>query len=86
MTNTPEEPAKISHEEEEAMIIRYLEDLVAGGGQFVKAKHIAKDLGLNPKNVGVHLVHLAEISDRFTLIRWSNTNCITWSVTRKTSE
>lgn len=86
MTNTPEQSTKISYGEEEAMIIRYLEDLVAGGGRFVKAKHIAMDLGLNPKNVGVHLVHLAKISDRFTLTRWSDTNCITWNVTLKDTD
>ena len=68
----------------QSRILGYLKAGVAKGSRFFKAKYIAKDLGLDSKEVGTNLAILSEICDELDIQRWSYSNSTTWIVTSKT--
>jgi len=72
--------------ETQSKILLYLKTYIAKGGRFVKAKYVAKDLGLTSKEVGTNLAILSEINDELNISRWSYSNSTTWSVTQKIKE
>ena len=72
--------------ETQSKILRYLKAYIAKGGRFIKAKYVAKDLGLTSKEVGTNLVILSEINDEINITKWSYSNSTTWHVTQKNKE
>lgn len=69
--------------ETQSKILHYLKAYIAKGGRFIKAKYVAKDLGLTSKEVGTNLAILSEINEELEISRWSYSNSTTWSVTQK---
>lgn len=72
--------------ETQSKILLYLKAYIAKGGRFVKAKYVAKDLGLTSKEVGTNLSILSEINDELDIAKWSYSNSTTWSITPKNKE
>lgn len=62
-------------------ILHYLKSGLKAGKSYFKSKHIASDLGLSPKEVGINLAILSEICDELDIMRWSYSNSTTWRVT-----
>lgn len=80
------EPTDGKSVETQSKIVRYLKAYIAKGGRFIKAKYVAKDLGLTSKEVGTNLAILSEINDELNISRWSYSNSTTWSVTQKNKD
>jgi len=67
--------------EEDRAIIRYLQDAVADGGRYFRAKTIAEAIGLSSKQVGARLPRLAEKTDDVEIEKWGRARSTTWRVT-----
>jgi hypothetical protein len=61
-------------------IADYLKKGVGDGKTFFKAKHIARDLGLSPKEVGANLTVLSGESRDLKIEKWSYSKATTWHV------
>jgi len=63
-------------------LARYLrEEAAAAGGEcYFKAKFIADDVGLSPKEIGALIPQLQESVRSLTVEPWSYTNATTWRV------
>lgn len=70
------------YSEEERRILEHLRDQVAGGESYVRAKHIAEQIGLSAKQVGARLPQLAEKTDEVDIEKWGRARSTTWRVTR----
>lgn len=68
------------YNETQQRIIDYLFKYVKHGKRFFKAKHIARDLGLTPREVGVNLGVLSKMYPKLKIERWSYSNATTWNV------
>lgn len=58
----------------------FLRAEAADGEAYFKAKFIADDVGLSPKEIGALIVRLQESVDDLEIERWSYTNATTWRV------
>lgn len=61
-------------------ILEYLMDSVDRGKHYFKSKHIAKDLGLSPKEVGTNLSILLNEADQVNIEKWGYSKSTTWRV------
>jgi hypothetical protein len=61
-------------------IVEYLLKGIREGKHYFKSKHIAQDLGLSSKEVGVNLGLLARICPKLQIERWSYSNSTTWRI------
>ncbi|TAJ45031.1 hypothetical protein CUJ86_05265 [Methanofollis fontis] len=64
-------------------ILCYLTDLAANGRCYIKARHVASDLGLTAKEVGMNLSILSESCTSLEILKWSNGNGTTWAISRR---
>lgn len=69
------------YSDEDRRILAYLHDSVSRGERYFRSKHIADQLGLSAKQVGVRLPRLAEESDGIEIEKWSRAKSTTWRVT-----
>ena len=69
--------------EDERRILTYLQESVATGNRYFRAKTIADAVGLSAKQVGVRLAKLADNSDTedVEIEKWSRARSTTWKVT-----
>lgn len=66
--------------DEEQKILSHLSECVSRGERYFRAKNIAKQLGLSPKQVGVRLPRLAEKSEEMEIEKWGRARSTTWKV------
>lgn len=59
----------------------FLREEAADGETYFKAKFIADDVGLSPKEIGALIVQLQDSLDDLTIEKWSYTGATTWRVT-----
>ena len=52
----------------------------AGGETYVKAKFIADDVGLSPKQIGALMVRLQQSATGLEIEKWSYTSATTWRI------
>lgn len=60
----------------------YLRDEAADGETYFKAKFIADDVGLSPKEIGALIVQLQESARDLEIEKWAYTGATTWRVER----
>jgi len=58
----------------------YLRERAQDGDAYVKAKFIADDVGLSPKEIGALMVKLQETAPDLTIEKWSYTGATTWRI------
>lgn len=63
-----------------AKILAYLADGADKGPRYYKSKHIASELGLSPKEVGVNMGILQARSSDFRIRKWGYSKSTTWQV------
>ncbi|GGN19487.1 DUF7123 family protein [Halarchaeum nitratireducens] len=66
--------------EDERRILAYLNESVAAGERYFRAKTIAGNLGLTAKQVGARLPRLAEKSEDVDIEKWGRSKSTTWRV------
>lgn len=59
----------------------FLRDEAADGETYFKAKFIADDVGLSPKEIGALIVQLQGSMQDLEIEKWSYTGATTWRVT-----
>jgi hypothetical protein len=67
--------------DEEERILDHLRDSVGKGERYFRAKHIAEQIGLSAKQVGVRLPRLAEKTEDVDIEKWGRARSTTWRVT-----
>ncbi len=82
-TPSAEEPPEASKAERLASFLRAE---AADGETYFKAKFIADDVGLSPKEIGALIVQLRESTSDLEIERWSYTGATTWRVTTEPAE
>lgn len=65
-----------------AKILAYLTDGSDKGPRYYKSKHIAMELNLTPKEVGVNMGILQSRSDGLKIEKWGYSKSTTWRVER----
>lgn len=62
----------------------YLYDVVEeeGGVAYIKAKFIADDVGLSPKEIGAMILKLKDADTEIAIEKWSYTGATTWRVSK----
>lgn len=68
------------YSDEDRRILAYLTEQVARGERYFRAKHIASQIGLSAKQVGVRLPRLAEQTEDVEIEKWSRAKSTTWRV------
>ncbi len=63
-------------------LAEFLRDEAADGETYFKAKFIADDVGLSPKEIGALIVQLQESAPDLEIEKWAYTNATTWRVVR----
>jgi len=63
-------------------LAEFLRHEAADGETYFKAKFIADDVGLSPKEIGALIVQLQESARDLEIERWSYTGATTWRVTK----
>ncbi|MWV64911.1 hypothetical protein GRS48_08770 [Halorubrum sp. JWXQ-INN 858] len=61
----------------------YLREEAADGETYFKAKFIADDVELSPKEIGALIVRLQDSVPDLEIEKWSYTGATTWRVTRQ---
>ena len=82
-TPRAEDPPESSKAERLASFLRAE---AADGETYFKAKFIADDVGLSPKEIGALIVQLQESVADLEIERWSYTGATTWRVTTTAAE
>jgi hypothetical protein len=85
-TDTAERSAASSPESSESKADRLAEFLraeAADGETYFKAKFIADDVGLSPKEIGALIVRLQDSMQDLEIEKWSYTGATTWRVTQR---
>lgn len=67
--------------DEDRRILAHLQEQVARGERYFRAKHIAEQIGLSAKQVGARLPRLAERAEDVEIEKWSRARSTTWRVT-----
>lgn len=67
--------------EEDERILDHLQESVASGKQYFRAKGIADQIGLTAKQVGARLPRLADSADSVEIEKWGRARSTTWRVT-----
>jgi hypothetical protein len=67
--------------DEDLRILAHLRESVAKGERYFRAKHIAAQIGLTAKQVGVRLPRLSEKSEDIEIEKWGRARSTTWRVT-----
>lgn len=67
--------------DEDRRILAYLQEQVAKGEEYFRAKNVASQIGLSAKQVGVRLPKLADRVDDLEIEKWSRARSTTWRVT-----
>ena len=62
----------------------FLREEAAEGETYFKAKFIADDVGLSPKEIGALIVQLQDSVSDLEIEKWSYTSATTWRVSRHT--
>ena len=82
-TDAAEESAASSSESPGSKADRLAEFLraeAADGETYFKAKFIADDVGLSPKEIGALMVKLRDSASELTVEKWSYTSATTWRI------
>ncbi|ELZ38508.1 hypothetical protein C473_00277 [Halorubrum distributum JCM 10247] len=58
----------------------YLRDEAADSEAYIKAKFIAEDVDLSPKEIGARLVQLQDSVQDLEIEQWSYTGATTWRI------
>ena len=58
----------------------FLREEAAGGEAYIKAKFIADDVDLSPKEIGALLVQLQDSVQDIEIEQWSYTGATTWRI------
>jgi hypothetical protein len=66
-------------------LAEYLRQEAADGEAYIKAKFIADDVGLSPKQIGALIVQLQDSVADLEIEKWSYTGATTWRVSRQTA-
>ncbi|MUW13537.1 hypothetical protein GJ633_01890 [Halorubrum sp. CBA1125] len=61
----------------------FLRSEAADGETYFKAKFIAEDVGLSPKEIGALIVQLQDSARDLEIEKWSYTGATTWRVSTK---
>ena len=61
----------------------FLRAEAADGETYFKAKFIADDVGLSPKEIGALIVRLQDSMQDLEIEKWSYTGATTWRVTQR---
>jgi len=61
-------------------LVSYLRDESADGEAYIKAKFIADDVDLSPKEIGARLVQLQDSVQDLEIEQWSYTGATTWRI------
>lgn len=67
--------------DEDLRILAHLRESVAKGERYFRAKHIAEQIGLTAKQVGVRLPRLSDKSEDIEIEKWGRARSTTWRVT-----
>lgn len=65
-------------------LAEFLREEAADGEAYFKAKFIADDVGLSPKEIGALIVQLQDSVSDLEIEKWSYTGATTWRVSRRT--
>jgi hypothetical protein len=85
-TDTPARSAASSSESSGSKADRlaaFLRAEAADGETYFKAKFIADDVGLSPKEIGALIVRLQDSVQDLEIEKWSYTGATTWRVARR---
>lgn len=63
-------------------LVEFLREEAADGEAYFKAKFIADDVDLSPKEIGALIVQLQDSIADLRIEKWSYTGATTWRVTR----
>ena len=63
----------------------YLRQEAADGEAYIKAKFIADDVDLSPKQIGALIIQLQDSVSDLEIEKWSYTGATTWRVSRRTA-
>lgn len=63
-----------------ARLVSYLRDEAADSEAYIKAKFIAEDVDLSPKEIGARLVQLQDSVQDLEIEQWSYTGATTWRI------
>lgn len=61
-------------------LLEYLFDATKNGARYFKSRHIAEELGLSSKEVGVYLGMLLQERTMLKIERWGYSNGTTWRI------
>lgn len=70
----------VSGGESRRRIQEYLRDESARGKRFFKARQIADELRMSPKEVGINMKILQALVSDLRIEAWAHTRCTTWKV------
>ena len=73
--------ARADHER----LAAFLREEAADGETYFKAKFIADDVDLSPKEIGALIVQLQDSVADLEIEKWSYTGATTWRVSRRTA-
>lgn len=72
------------YSEKQEHLIRYLKKEIAGGRNYIKAKHISSDLGITPQEAGTLLGALSRKCLDLSIVPWSYSGTsTTWKIGTK---
>lgn len=66
--------------EDQKQIITYLKKAVKSGRRYFKSKHIAQEIGMTSKQVGLNLYRLKTLYTGLDISEWGQGSGITWKV------
>ncbi|SNR43825.1 DUF7123 family protein [Halorubrum vacuolatum] len=66
-------------------LAEYLRQEAADGDAYIKAKFIADDVGLSPKQIGALIVQLQDSVADLEIEKWSYTGATTWRISHRPS-
>ncbi|ELZ41753.1 hypothetical protein C471_05831 [Halorubrum saccharovorum DSM 1137] len=84
--STTQPPAQTTEQSTESTaskadrLAAFLREEAADGETYIKAKFIADDVGLSPKEIGALIVQLQDSVQDLDIEKWSYTGATTWRV------
>lgn len=79
-TNPATQPAAQATSSKADRLAEFLRAEAADGETYFKAKFIADDVGLSPKEIGALIVQLQDTVQDIEIEKWSYTGATTWRV------
>ena len=78
-----EQDASADDRSKSERLAEYLRQEAADGEAYIKAKFIADDVDLSPKQIGALIVQLQDSVSDLEIEKWSYTGATTWRVSRQ---